>query len=147
MWQFYFNFKVFRDFQCVKRIHYASVFWQPGIKHSCSTHTQTRTLFTVHTSIWKWRQHISCGFEQHNYHSLPAPHIRREGGFVHLWANASYCSKSHDWNCAPDYLFSFCRDPPNISAPWLLFVLNRQIFRFKPRSKLKAHRLSHIFGK
>lgn len=65
---------------------------------------------------------------------FPAPRIQRRRGFVCSWVNASFCRTSHetlDSNSTPHYLLSFFRNPHNIPAPWLLFVLNLQAFWFE----------------
>lgn len=73
-----------------------------------NTHTNENS-FTPHISFWKWRQKIWTA------PLALSPALHRQRGFVCLWANASYCRKSHetlDSNCTAYYLFSFCRRSP-----------------------------------
>lgn len=119
VWQFYFNFKVFGDFQCVK--HLLCQCFLAAIKHSYSI--QMRTLSPCIFPFWKCRHNTFLVDLNSIIAILSLRLTSYNGEYLFVCKQMPATTVNHMTETAHQIIcFLLCRDPPYNSAPGLLFV-------------------------
>lgn len=138
---------VFGDFQCVKHIYYASVFWQPGIKHSYSILTQMRTLSPCIFPFWKWRRNTFL-VDLNSTNAILSPRLTSGDGEILLACEQMPASTVYHMTETAHHIICF------LSAEIPLIIQLRDFYLFwickhldLRRDRSWKHPVSHIFGK